>query len=146
MSVCPVCVCVCTSCRWWDVVMDWGLFTVRPTCENISALFVEPKDRRARHLAANNRPFLRPLLLYRDNLWIYYVCIFLDLILRFMWTISLVPMDTTLPFVKPAALSVFLGSLEIFRRYAHTYAHSHLHTTQELYLCICALHFHVLNG
>lgn len=59
-------------------------------------------------------------LLLRKNLmypyvWIYYVCIVLDLILRFLWVVSLVPESIFGAFVGPQ-LSLFLGSMEIFRR------------------------------
>lgn len=95
--------------------MDWGLFAILPNFERLKYLFIPGKHHHERHIATHERPFLRPLLLYRQ-IWSYYLCIVLDLILRFLWVISLVPLQSTLLFVRPAALSVFLGSMEIIRR------------------------------
>jgi hypothetical protein len=86
---------VATLYKWyWDVVMDWGL------CD--SAHFsVQPY-------------FLRPKRFFRQT-WIYYVVIFVDLILRFLWIISLMPADLQ-DDLFGNYLSIQLGYLEILRR------------------------------
>lgn len=86
---------------WWDVVMDWGL----------SALVI-PFN------AENNRfkhPFLREKLIYR-HAYKYYIMMFVDLILRFVWVLSLVPTSTLVAAFGPL-FSIYLGSLEILRRF-----------------------------
>jgi hypothetical protein len=106
--------------------MDWGLMSIAPNFERVRLLFVPPMNRRERSIAAHERPFLRTLLLFQ-NVWLYYFCIVLDLVLRFLWVVSLVPVGRVAPFVAPAALKVFLGSVEIFRRFVRVYVH----------LCVC---------
>jgi hypothetical protein len=90
---------------WWDVVMDWGLMTVWPAGWS-QLLFPAELD---------DKVFLRRLLMYPST-GMYYLCVALDLGLRFLWIVSLVPSASELPFVNPPALSVLLGSMEIFRR------------------------------
>lgn len=76
---------------WWDVVMDWGLF--------------------------QNRKGLRSHLLFRRHVWIYYSAIVLDLVLRFLWTVSLLPQATS-GFVYDFQVRVrfFTPPLELLRR------------------------------
>eukprot|EP00753_Platysulcus_tardus_P019088 PLAT7049.2.p1 GENE.PLAT7049.2~~PLAT7049.2.p1 ORF type:complete len:780 (-),score=368.98 PLAT7049.2:71-2410(-) len=81
----------------WDVKMDWDL----AQCGG-----------NVRHF------FLREHLLYVKRVWFYYVAIFMDLVLRFFWTLSLIPNSVNGPFHKE--LGVYIGSVagivEIFRR------------------------------
>ncbi len=91
---------------WWDVVVDWGLFS---SLWNHGHFFDPVDESQLRPM-----PFLRPVLFFGD--WrIYYFCIVADLVLRFLWVISLAPPTFTSGFVLPA-LQIFLGSLEIIRR------------------------------
>ena len=86
---------------WWDVVMDWGL-----------SLLVVPYNEdndRFKH------PLLREKLIYRHAIR-YYIVIFADLILRFVWVLSLVPSSTLVSAFGPL-FSIYLGSVEIFRRF-----------------------------
>ncbi len=88
---------------WWDVFMDWGLFDTFMKTGNLCVS------------GERTRLFLRPSLLYRDPR-LYYICIVLDLVLRFLWVLSLAPASlTSVMYVMPA-LSIFLGSIEIVRR------------------------------
>ena len=66
-------------------------------------------------LILKSKIFLRSSLMF-PSISLYYLCIILDLILRFLWVLSLLP-STTLPkeFVG-YQLSFFLGSMEILRR------------------------------
>ena len=58
-------------------------------------------------------PLLRSVLLY-GHPSIYYASIILDLIMRYLWVVSLAP-SLPLLIMKPT-LSLFLGSIEIMRR------------------------------
>ncbi len=90
---------------WWDVVMDWGLFDVLPT--NLCDLFDIYSYRQ-------KKMFLRKSLMYpREN--VYYVCIVIDLVLRFLWVLSTLP-QSSLHNLVGYQLSFFLGSMEILRR------------------------------
>jgi hypothetical protein len=90
---------------WWDVVMDWGLFDVLP--KNVYEL-LDLYNYRSRKM------FLRKSLMYpRENF--YYLCIVIDLILRFLWVLSTLPPDSLHGLVG-YQLSFFLGSMEIIRR------------------------------
>ena len=86
---------VATLYKWyWDVVMDWGL------CDPANF---------------TNKPyFLRPKRYFKQD-YIYYIVIFIDLILRFLWIISLMPSDLQSDFFGKY-LSIQLGYLEILRR------------------------------
>jgi len=88
---------------WWDVVMDWGLFSNIPT--SFSSL-ISPKD--------GEYPFLRKNLIYHEPSY-YYAAIVLDLILRFLWVISLAPQTYTIFGIGPK-LALFMGTCEIARR------------------------------
>jgi len=85
---------------WWDVVMDWGLFSIYPHFDEGSLTF--------------EGLFLRKYLMYPHMSW-YYLGILIDLALRFLWVMSLAPETLTSMFVGPA-LGVFLGCMEIIRR------------------------------
>ena len=75
----------------WDVIMDWGLF--------------------------QNRKGLRSHLLFRRHVWVYYTAIVLDLVLRFLWTVSLLPQATAGPLYKfQFRVRFFTPPLELFRR------------------------------
>jgi len=74
----------------WDVYMDWGL----------------------------GRPkymFLGPRLMYPKRLH-YYGVIFIDLFLRFMWVLTLIPPQSGASFEVPNYLSAFTMSVELLRR------------------------------
>jgi hypothetical protein len=79
--------------KWqWDVIVDWGLGQ-----------------------SSSENQWLRTNIMIKSTAF-YYVCIFLDLIFRFLWTISLRPSLSVLLFGPMA--STLLGSLEIIRRAA----------------------------
>lgn len=90
---------------WWDVAMDWGL--------------VETVPRSWAELCnignwSHKKFFLRSSIMYPYPS-VYYACIVLNLILRFIWVLSLAPM-TYLGGMVGAKLSLFMGSMEIIRR------------------------------
>lgn len=81
--------------KWlWDVIMDWDLFET-DTCD---------------------RPLLRSDLLYSPSAQ-YYVAIVADLVLRFVWVVSLAPSGTPISILKTSQFNFFFGSLEISRRF-----------------------------
>jgi hypothetical protein len=83
--------------KWlWDVIMDWDLLYV---------FRMYPK----------NWMLLRKDLLYSPPL-IYYVAIFMDLVLRFVWMISLAPTGSGMAVLNTSQFNFFFGSLEILRR------------------------------
>jgi hypothetical protein len=90
---------------WWDVVMDWGLFDRLPqTLEEWFQI----------HLYAERKMFLRDSLMYPYRS-IYYICILVDLVLRFLWVISTLPTESLHGLIG-YQLSFFLGAMEILRR------------------------------
>jgi len=84
---------------WWDVFMDWGL---RPF-----GLF--------KFLDGYKPP---PSRVFPSKL--YAVLVPLDLVLRFLWTLSLIPYNSTSPFGNglSRALDPFLAFAEVCRRLA----------------------------
>jgi hypothetical protein len=85
--------------------MDWGL------CERLPRSFWELIDIGSYY---EKRMFLREKLMYPSVL-AYYFAIVIDLVLRFLWVLSLLPPSTLEGFLGHQ-LSFFLGSVEIFRR------------------------------
>jgi hypothetical protein len=83
---------VCSSCYSfvWDVFMDWGL---------------------------GRREFnwLGPRLMFPHQGW-YYIAIFADIFLRFLWVTSLVPPDSGAVFAFPNYLTALVVAAEILRR------------------------------
>ena len=63
----------------------------------------------------NSTLFLRTSRMYPNSI-IYYICIILDLILRFLWILSLLPPDNLPKELIGYQLKFFLGSMEILRR------------------------------
>lgn len=99
-------VCMVTIYKWWwDITMDWGLFDSMP--QSWGELF----DYKA---WMHKKFLLRSSLMY-PHPGIYYICIVLNLALRFIWVLSLAPM-TYLGVLVGAKLSLFMGSMEIIRR------------------------------
>lgn len=90
---------------WWDVAMDWGLFDVLPT---------SPWDLISIKAFTEKHLFLRKSLMYPSPLF-YYLCIWLDLALRFMWVLSLLPPSMFGSFVG-YQLKLFIASMELLRR------------------------------
>lgn len=85
----------------WDVKMDWDLFSMAPKKKG---------DYRY--------PLLRGRLLFRHHIWVYYVAIVSNLVLRFLWTLSLLPTATTGPLAYiQSRYSDFLPGVELFRRF-----------------------------
>jgi xenotropic and polytropic retrovirus receptor 1 len=78
----------------WDVIMDWNVFDFN----NKEGGYV-----RSRRVI--------------ENVWVYYIVSFVDLILRFFWTWTLIPNESAANF---SALNLFMAPfaaiLEIFRR------------------------------
>lgn len=74
----------------WDVYMDWGL-------------------------GRREHGFLGPSLMFPKK-WYYYSVMCADLIMRFMWVMTLVPPDTGAKFEFPAYLTAISMSVELFRR------------------------------
>jgi hypothetical protein len=91
--------------KWlWDVFVDWGLFYTLFQKGPVGFWQTPYKD----------RILLRPNLMY-DNPAFYIFAITADLILRFVWVVSLAPASITAKFAK-SALQMFMGALEIIRR------------------------------
>eukprot|EP00934_Nitzschia_sp_Nitz4_P000939 Nitzschia sp. Nitz4//scaffold98_size77359//32605//35181//NITZ4_005548-RA/size77359-processed-gene-0.16-mRNA-1//1//CDS//3329560757//939//frame0 len=76
----------------WDVCMDWGLGKL-------------------------DYQFLGPSLMYPQRSY-YYAVIAVDLVLRFMWVLTLVPPSSGAKFEVPSYLSAVTMMLELFRRTA----------------------------
>lgn len=74
----------------WDIFMDWGL-------------------------GKRENGFLGPTLMYPRKYY-YYVAMALDLVLRFMWVLTLVPPSSGASFAVPEYLSALTMMLELFRR------------------------------
>ena len=74
---------------YWDVYNDWGLFRVMPDWRGILSLDFS---------SIKPGVFLRPTLMYKKRIYFYYLAIILDLILRGMWTLSLIPQVLQLSF------------------------------------------------
>jgi hypothetical protein len=74
----------------WDVFMDWGL-------------------------GKRQHGFLGPTLMYPRKYY-YYATIAVDLVLRFMWVLTLVPPSSGASFALPEYLSALTMMLELFRR------------------------------
>ncbi len=74
----------------WDVVMDWGL-------------------------GQREYGYLGPSLMFpkKSN---YYLVIGVDLVLRFMWVLTLIPPQSGATFELPAYLSAISMTVELFRR------------------------------
>ena len=68
-------------------------------------------------LANKKHGFLRSKLMY-PNRAVYFIAIFMDLFLRYLWVLSLVPHNSKAPFGSDftGTLSPFFGVLEILRR------------------------------
>ena len=75
---------------WWDLYMDWGLGSL-------------------------SDGFLSPVLMYSRRSY-YYCAIGLDIVLRFMWVLTLVPPQSGASFAIPQYLSAVTMSLELMRR------------------------------
>jgi len=85
---------------WWDVKVDWDLCSTTP-----------------KKKGDYNYPFLRGRLLFRRHIWFYYVAIILDLVLRFLWTLTLLPSATTGPLQYfQYRYKHFLPGVELLRR------------------------------
>ena len=79
----------------WDVKMDWDLIT----------------------MANKRHPLLRGRLMFRQHIWVYYVAIVVDLILRFLWTVTLLPAAPSGPVAYyQYRFKYFLPAVELFRR------------------------------
>jgi hypothetical protein len=74
----------------WDVYMDWGL-------------------------GRKEYGFLGPQLMYPRKYY-YYCTIAIDLVLRFMWVLTLVPPSSGASFAVPEYLTALTMMLELFRR------------------------------
>eukprot|EP00301_Raphidiophrys_heterophryoidea_P022258 c6459_g1_i1.p1 GENE.c6459_g1_i1~~c6459_g1_i1.p1 ORF type:complete len:428 (-),score=73.46 c6459_g1_i1:175-1458(-) len=81
---------------YWDVKMDWGLGsrTLKPDIFN-----------------------LRPRLMFQRK-WIYYTAIFADLVMRFLWTLTLISFakETPVGYALSNFLQPILTSVELARR------------------------------
>jgi hypothetical protein len=108
---------------WWDVVMDWGLFDTMPcSLSELQACIWNKNEpvkehEQPQHSLPRPQPkhvFLRDSLMY-PSVSMYYICIVLDLALRFLWVLSLVPQSAFNGFVG-YQLNLFVGSMEILRR------------------------------
>jgi len=75
---------------WWDVYMDWGL-------------------------GRREHGYLAQRLMYPKKS-VYYITIAMDLVLRSMWVLSLLPPSSGAAFALPAYLYILQVILEIFRR------------------------------
>lgn len=102
---------------WWDVVMDWGLFWLIPVRHDKQGS--SPTILRKQFLNIKQIPtfsislcWLRPHLIFEYSA-VYYAAIIIDLVLRFIWVLSLEAPRSSFPI---PALSIFLGMLEVVRR------------------------------
>jgi hypothetical protein len=102
--------------KWlWDVVMDWGLFDVLPTLDGGCNQF-----NTAHHISTASRSaapetlFLRRHLMYPSYI-AYHVAIWMDLVLRFLWIVSILPQGFFGDLVG-TQMTFCLASLEIVRR------------------------------
>jgi len=75
---------------WWDVYMDWGL-------------------------GRREDGFLGPRLMFPRRSY-YFMVISADLVLRFMWVLTLIPPQSGAQFELPAYLSAISMTVELFRR------------------------------
>lgn len=90
---------------FWDIYMDWGFF--------------ERSDSNYSQSLCNNSKsyiFLRSKIIYTDSIAFYYLAVVLDIILRCLWVISLVPLSSNISILDPKKTNVYLGSFEIIRR------------------------------
>jgi hypothetical protein len=91
--------------KWlWDVCVDWGLCSTFMKLGFVKFWKTPFKD----------RMLLRPHLMYERRVY-YYIAIVIDLILRFVWVLSLAPASVTAKLAQ-SALQAFMGALEIIRR------------------------------
>lgn len=90
---------------WWDVSMDWGLDA-----------FIVPHWLRGRQTLPHYTSLRGSGIHLYKPLYMYYVAIVVNLILRFVWVTSLVP-PSTLDAVFGPLSGVYFGSLEIIRRF-----------------------------
>eukprot|EP01034_Spumella_vulgaris_P031194 gene31194-38545_t len=123
--------------KWfWDVYMNWGMFEVLPSLpafflprKTISRVVLDldaEKESLKHHRvtrddkATKGHMFLRKQLMFHSPL-LYYVAIVLNLLLRFLWVVSLLPSTSHAArsqwkFLSGIKLGVFLASMEIFCR------------------------------
>lgn len=89
---------------YWDIFMDWGLMQIIPS----------PKD-----FSFEGNLFLRKKLLFKRKIYLYYIAMCVDLLLRALWTLSLIPQGSRSgPFSYSISdqLGPFLAMFELFRR------------------------------
>jgi hypothetical protein len=90
---------------YWDVCNDWGFFKVRPRRDDL--------------FRSDSYLFLRNKLMYKSNIWLYYVLILLNLVLRGLWTLSLIPQGSSggpFSYSLSDQLGPFLAAFELCRR------------------------------
>lgn len=106
--------------KWyWDTVVDWGLIeglNIRGMMglrvEKFGSFNSPMNEKRERTI---HDVLLRKNLMYKKPA-VYYVAMLLNLLLRFLWVISLMPHDKIVSILGPF-FSIYLGSLEILRRF-----------------------------
>lgn len=93
---------------WWDVTNDWGLHLLSPVFKRDFPFIEAPKG----------GTWLRRTTLFPDST-VYYLVVFLDLILRFTWSLKLSP---HLHSIHEIDLGIFmLQALEVIRRWIWVY-------------------------
>eukprot|EP01083_Nonionella_stella_P273846 929220_1 len=105
----------------WDIKMDWGLFSSAPDLMvRLSDVSPLPKPTTSPHLSStsNSNPrFLRSKLMFPSSTP-YYIAIFVDLILRFVWVYQVLAMNQYYREKEYYHLfSAVFVALEIFRRF-----------------------------
>lgn len=70
---------------WWDITQDFGFLRILPTWKDVRNILT------GKWRSLPNNLFLRPLLIYKQHKYRYYIAMILNLILRAMWTLSLIP-------------------------------------------------------
>ena len=98
---------------YWDIYNDFGLMKVLPTKRDVKKFFT------GQWHDITEKIFLRKLLMYKKNIFLYYVAIVLDFLLRAMWTLSLIPQGSSQsPFSYSLSdqLGPFLAMFELCRR------------------------------
>lgn len=109
-------------CWLYDVVVDWGLFRVIPGFSS-DKVIIKKTEEIAKQLGmaevdVTKKYFLRKIRVYPRSSY-YYLAILLDLPLRFLWVVQLIPDITHVRGAKydfPYFMVLFGGVLECIRR------------------------------
>ena len=104
-----LCVSITLFQSWFDVVVDWGLGTVTPAPGTALRGLLSGDQRLPPNV------FLRPNLMFSSR-WFYYIVLFVNPILRALWTLSLLPSTSEIGSYV-VKFSPFFCAVELFRRF-----------------------------